>query len=679
MKHKMTILLYALITAAFLSILDTLFSLLTERPLLYSALTEVVTAMGVFFLLIILVCTLLWAIVAFFARRVFDISAQQSAALLSVFLMTAFFALMLGRNIAVNTTFSMVILYALIAGLAFLVTILYYGVLGRNQDDIKMILPLFLLFIITALAFLVIWLIKYHIHAQILKLLLLFGAAGISFFIYRLLRPATTLKPISITMIAITLLILAISAGGILSANAFTLHSDSGTTTQHKIKHVILLTIDTLRADFVSCYNAQNSRTPNIDSVAEDGIRFENAMVTSPWTLPSFASLFTGLSPDVHMTTKVNHRLPDSLTTIAEVMKNNGYLTASIGLNKVLTENYGTQQGFRQRCFYPKSSRGESYAAELLRQLFSRRFAEKATTTDLTDHTIDWLQTHKENDFFLWLHYYDPHLPYSPPQKYLPSLKLDQNIGNALDEDERISIRSGTLVPDAVEREWIRQLYIGEVHYVDDNIGRIVQALRDLGIYDDCLLIVLSDHGEEFWEHQGFAHGHTLYQELLHVPFIIKLPGYSYAQKTVQERVSLESIMPTLVELCELETQTDLLKPSLASTWQTGKSRANDDIIFATGMLFYEEQRAVLFDDFKYIQYMISDKELAYDLAIDPFEEQSVAERQEKKTELAKKILQGHQQVAKGLRQQLGLGDESSIRTLDKETLEILKSIGYLQ
>lgn len=675
----MTILLSALITAGFMSILDTLFSLLMERPVVYSTFIEMVTAMGIFGFFVILVWMLLWGIVAFFARRVADISAQQSAVLLSVFLITGFFALMLGRNIEVNTTFSMVILYALIAAMAYLVTILYYRVLSRSQDDIKMILPLFLLFTITALAFLVIWLIKYHIHAQFLKLLLLFGAAAISFLFYRLLRPVTTLKPVTVTVIVTSLLILAISAGGILSAHPFTVHFDSGTTTQHKIKHVILLTIDTLRADFVSCYNAQNSRTPNIDSIAEEGIRFENAMVTSPWTLPSFASLFTGLSPDVHMTTKVNHRLPDSLTTIAEVMRNNGYLTASIGLNKVLTGNYGTQQGFRQRCFYPKSGRGESYAAQLLRKMFSKRFAEKGTTTELTDHTIDWLQAHKDNDFFLWLHYYDPHLPYSPPQKYLPSLKLEQNIGNALDEDERISIRSGTLVPDAVEREWIRQLYIGEIHYVDDNVGRVVQALRDLGIYEDCLLIVLSDHGEEFWEHQGFAHGHTLYQELLHVPLIIKLPGYSHAQKTVRERVSLESIMPTLVELCELQTQTDLLKPSLASRWQDGKSRAGDEIIFATGMLFYEEQRAVLFDDFKYIQYMISDKELAYDLAADPFEERSVAASREEKTELAKKILQGHQQVAKGLRRQLGLGDESSIRSLDRETLEILKSIGYLQ
>ncbi len=679
MKNKITILLFALISAGFITVFDTLFSLLTERPVIYASLIELVTAMGAFFVFIVLIWILLWSLVALVARQMFTMSAEDSAAIFSVFTMTWFFVLLFSRDLEVNTTFSLVILYGLITAMACLVCMLYYRLLVKNQDSLIKIVPLFLLFLLAATGLLVIWLIKYHISAQAIKLLILLAGLAISYILVKRFMAIKQIKWLSITTIVLTIIIIAFSVAGIVTADSFTVLPGTAKAGPQQIKHIILLTIDTLRADFISCYNSDYTRTPNIDSIAEDGIRFENAMATSPWTLPSFASLFTGLSPDVHMTTKLNHRLPDSLETIAEVMQENGYRTATVGLNKVLTDNYGTLQGFQQRCFFPKSSRGESYAADLLRLLFKNTFSEKATTTDLTDYTIGWLKKHADEDFFLWLHYYDPHLPYSPPKAFQPTLELEQNIGDVLDEEERISIRSGTLVPDAVEREWIRQLYIGEIHYVDDNIGRLLAVLDDLGIYEECLIVVLSDHGEEFWEHQGFAHGHTLYQELLHIPLIIKLPGARYAQSRVEQRVSLERVKPTLLDLCGIDSHPELYKTSLAPLWEEKSGKHEDEIIFATGMLFYEEQRALLFDDFKYIQYMISDKELAYDLKKDPFEEWSVAERQEKKTELAKKILQGHQQVAKELRRQLGLGDESSIRSLDKETLEILKSIGYLQ
>ncbi|MBD3385658.1 sulfatase-like hydrolase/transferase [candidate division KSB1 bacterium] len=679
MKNKITFILFALVTAGFISVFDTLFSLLIERPVIYANLIELVTAMGVFFVFIVLIWILLWSLFALFARKMFTLSAEDSAAIFSVFTMTWFFALLLSRDIEVNTTFSLVIFYGLITAMACLVCMLYYRVSVKNQDSLKKIVPLFLLFILAVTGLLVIWLIKYHISAQAIKLFILLAGLALSYILVKRFMSVKQRQWLSITTIVLTIVILAFSAAGILTADSFTVLPDTAKAGPQKIKHIILLTIDTLRADFVSCYNSDFTRTPNIDSIAEEGIRFENAMATSPWTLPSFASLFTGLSPDVHMTTKINHRLPDSLETIAEVMQEKGYVTATVGLNKVLTDHYGTLQGFQQRCFFPKSSRGESYGANLLRHFFKKTFAEKATTTDLTDYTINWLKKHVDEDFFLWLHYYDPHLPYSPPKAFQPTLKLEQNIGDVLDEEERISIRSGTLVPDAVEREWIRQLYIGEIHYVDDNIGRLLATLDELGIYDDCLLVVLSDHGEEFWEHQGFAHGHTLYQELLHIPLIIKLPGALHAKNRVEQRVSLERVKPTLLDLCGIDYHPELHKSSLAPLWEEKTAKQEDEIIFATGMLFYEEQKSVLFDDFKYIQYMISDKELAYDLRADPFEERSVVEMRGEQTELAKKILQGHNQLARGLRRQLGLGDESNIRTLDKETLEILKSIGYLQ
>jgi choline-sulfatase len=218
-----------------------------------------------------------------------------------------------------------------------------------------------------------------------------------------------------------SILILALPATFLGSADV-----DSGTEVpkrEHKVKRVLLITIDTLRADFVSALNGSAAATAHIDRLADDSIVFTNAISPAPWTLPSIASLMTGLSPDVHMARKANSKLPEKLSTLAEYMLENGYRTSAIVANPYLQVPHGVNQGFLHYDCYPKEWIHNSFGSRVLKKYFDRYSHQDVTTRDLTDLAIDWIQSNRDRDYFLWIHYLDPHMPYEPPDEWLPKGK----------------------------------------------------------------------------------------------------------------------------------------------------------------------------------------------------------------------------------------------------------------
>lgn len=446
--------------------------------------------------------------------------------------------------------------------------------------------------------------------------------------------------------------------------------------TAHQIKHVILITVDTLRADVLSSYNHQGASTPHIDQLAKDGILFTYAISAAPWTLPAVASIMTGLSPSVHMMRRQESRLPDSLPTLAEYMRDAGYFTAAIGYNHFLTSKHNISQGFLEYNFFPKPSIGSSFGARLLQRLFPNQVPLKPSTHDLTKLAIQWLEANYEKDSFLWIHYYDPHLPYTPPADHLPTMEPPPAIGTKFSRLE--AIRTGLFVPSLTERKWIKALYEAEVRYVDDNIRELLDTLKRLNIYNESLIILTSDHGEEFWEHGGYEHGHTLYNELLWVPLIIKLPQ-SASKGQISTAVSTQSIMPTVLDVCGIDYDSKYLSAeSLSSLWRHNPNAFQRPMI-STGVLYYEDRESVIFDGLKYIRSLLTNREeLFYDLTRIPQEQISTLSSSPDKVQRARNTLREHNQASAKLRDHYGVTDGEEIK-FDKEIARQLKSLGYIQ
>ena len=448
------------------------------------------------------------------------------------------------------------------------------------------------------------------------------------------------------------------------------------------VKHVILITVDTLRADVLSSYGSQSVKTPNIDGLSEDGVLFKNAYSSAPWTLPSFASIMTGLPPGTHLTTTPSSKLPTEFKTIAEYMLDSGYYTGAFVKNIFLHPEYNIDQGFIDYYHYPKFNRYvRSFGRALINFTIKYTLRDNAnlrddvTTENITDLSIGWLKENRDKDFFLWVHYFDPHQPYAPPEVYMADeSKPPHRIGMEFNGAKHI--RSGHLVLSTREREWIKELYDAEVRYVDDNLGRLFEYLKKSGLYEDSLIILTSDHGEEFWDHGGFEHGHALYNEVIHVPLIIKLPGEN---RTGEEnmRVSTQSLMRTILDAGGIEYEKNsLIAGSLYPLIQGNGTEINEEPLVSTGLLYYEDRESLILGDMKYIHSLITNEEELYDLANDPDEQNTLSD--EDKVLEAKRMLKKYNEQAKKLGSEYGVKNAEEV-VLSKDKKEKLKALDYIQ
>ncbi len=441
------------------------------------------------------------------------------------------------------------------------------------------------------------------------------------------------------------------------------------------VRHVILLTIDTLRADALALYDPENGvKAPALEALAEDGVVFRNAYAASPWTLPSFASIMTGLHPFVHRTMAGHDVLPDSVRTLPEWFSDEGYHTAATGRNAFLLRNFNGR--FDNFSFYPQRIATPSLGFALLRKFAPERFDTDVTTPQITDRAVRWMKANHEADFFFWLHYYDPHFPYTPPDKYIER-KRPLRVGREFDKDLKV-IRSGFWVPDRMEAKAVRDLYLAEVRFVDDNVERLVTRLKKLDLYDDALIVVLSDHGEEFWEHGGFEHGHAMYNELLRVPLIIKPPGGKPAVAEVDRRVTHDQIAPTILELCGIRFDPDQFTGRSLAPLMSGEAAAwTDDPITFAGSLHSEPKEAVVFGGFKYMHSKLTGIEELYDLADDPGEKWSIAATDKANLETGRAALESAKDRYREFVKRHGIEGGKSRRFSRTET-ETLKSLGYI-
>jgi len=443
----------------------------------------------------------------------------------------------------------------------------------------------------------------------------------------------------------------------------------SCSTTGHAVPHVILIVVDTLRADALSCYGSGAS-TPHLDALARDSVVFEGAHTPAPWTLPSMASLMTGVSPSVHRVDTARSALLDDWPTLAEQMRDAGYRTGAIGRNRFLVGR-GFEQGFQSYDLFPRH-RAELPLAKLFPFVEKRALSRHASTEDLTDRAMAWIEIEREQDFFLWLHLLDPHQPYTPPAGYTVGWEPAGRLSTAFDLLDEV--RDGSFAPTPAEVERVRDLYLAEVQYLDAQIGRFLQHLRQLDHYDEALIILTSDHGEELWDHGGYEHGHTLYEELLHVPLLIKLPRDGAAAR-VTERVDLTGVPATILELCDLP-QPPGATASLRPYWLEGVLSPLP--IHATATLYGNARESVIFGDFKLVHDATAASHTLHDLLADSDERYDLAGELPEEVFHGRGLLASHAARSAGLRQQLGLA--APVETeLSTDAREQLRELGYVE
>ncbi len=441
-------------------------------------------------------------------------------------------------------------------------------------------------------------------------------------------------------------------------------------------RRILFLSIDTLRADAVSALNSSAPPTPSLDSLAADSVVFTRAYSPAPWTLPTFSTMMTGVTPLVHGVREFEDRIPTVLPTLAERMREAGYLTAAFGDQLFLHPQHGISRGFQSYNLSPRDEYGGSLGSRILGQAFPARFKRALDTTEITDLTLTWLKLHAHDDFFLWLHYFKPHGPYEPLRQYRPKGAPPQGMGYRFSSDN--AIRAGSLVITAEQRPWVRELYEGELRYVDDNVGRVLSELKRLGIYDEMLIVFVSDHGEEFWDHDARAHGHTFYDELLRVPLFIKLPGEGLRERR-GELVCTGSIFPTLLDLAGIASESASISYATLTPLLGRPGGPYQEVpVLSAVPLSYEDRESIVFGDTKYIVSLVTNREQVYDLKNDPREQRNLADESSVPLIQAREALEAARQSSAALRKRYGIRAEVSA-PLSPETLEQLRSLGYVR
>jgi arylsulfatase A-like enzyme/Flp pilus assembly protein TadD len=393
---------------------------------------------------------------------------------------------------------------------------------------------------------------------------------------------------------------------------------------------IFLITIDTLRADHVHCYGYDRIRTPALDLLAEQGIRFTQAFTPSPITNSSHTSIMTGLLPSSHGVSDFGVPLAAQYPTLAELLTKGGYTTAAfIGAvildSKILAP--GLDRGFEFYDNFPEHTTTKSRWGRLERR-----------GMEVEERAESWLNTHSAGEHFVWLHFYDPHDPYEPPSPYSEIYK--------------------------------DRLYDGEIAYADSALGRFLAYLKKRGWYEGAMIVVVGDHGEGLGEHHEDTHGIFLYDSTTHVPLIVKLPDEREAGRTVEAEVQTTDIMPTILSLLGVAAPANLDGDSL-EPFLTGVAAAPRTVFGETEYPLrfgWAPLRSIRTEGFKFIE---APKPELYDLRADAGESHNHYEPWDGTVQKMRKSLAELRAKSPAL-------EKTSPGAVSASTIDELHALGYL-
>ncbi len=342
-----------------------------------------------------------------------------------------------------------------------------------------------------------------------------------------------SLRPAFPWLVVLTLLALAPAVPGC-SSSGDSSGGNSSKMMGGKNLNVLLIVVDTMAARHLGCFTPGLKDSPTIDRLAREGVLFRHAYSTAPWTQPAVASLFTSRMPSEVGMTQIFSTLADSFATLPELMRDRGRWTMGVTSNWIVVDKFGFGQGFEKLNESPVGGH------------------DAITSDKVTDAAKLVLDRAGKRPFFLYVHYFDPHWYYNHHPEfdetsgYTGSLRSGEDIGE-------IRKKSATLTDADIA--YLEGLYREEIAYTDDQIGKLLAHLQELGLADDTLVVVAADHGEEFREHGWIGHTANLYDNLIHVPLIFWMPGRLQPHE-VDATVSLLDVLPTLDALTATGTPT---------------------------------------------------------------------------------------------------------------------------
>jgi arylsulfatase A-like enzyme len=469
--------------------------------------------------------------------------------------------------------------------------------------------------------------------------------------------------------------------------------------------NVLLISIDTLRADRLNAYGYDaHEVSPHIDALAEDGILFENHITASPWTTPAHMSLLTSLNPSAHGVTASFRELRNGVlgdveyprlaadqTTLAEELAAANYVTGAFTAGGTLDPSIGFNQGF------------DSYDTSMLK-LADKNMAQ----------LFRWVQKRSDQRWFMFWHTFEVHAPYVRTRFLEGKLsapaikKLNTGLAEVLNGIEnqspispgvgwrhaqtvRLLKSNGAYTPEVCEL-----LYLGGIAWVDQWIGRLVAKLRQQGLYNNTLIVLTSDHGEEFNDHHANTfydrHGHSLYEELVHVPLIVKLPQQARAGTRVSAVTRLIDVMPTILDVAGVTpTSKRMQGESLRPLWE-GPRLAPERVAFIEALAGNAEAKAMRSATRKYVVSVPAsvaskhgrayvptppETEMLFDMERDPKELRNLLAPKPKPTPAnAKEARAMLSDLRRVLAERVGAPEEGVI---DAETIEQLKALGYIE
>ncbi len=377
------------------------------------------------------------------------------------------------------------------------------------------------------------------------------------------------------------------------------------------LPNIIIISIDTLRADHLGCYGYERNTSPVLDSLAEAGTIYTRAQAQAPHTTPAHSSIWTGLSVISHGAgyhDGSDYGLDPDLPTIATMLKENGYITLGMVNVSILNNDFGFASGFD---YYSWNPNGEARAGETV------------------DEYLKWLDDNQgnPNPVFAMIHLYDVHLPFDPPAPY--DLQFTENGSEGITNWESDPETGVLLTPEVTPH--LIDLYDGEIAWTDSQLGRLFAELRRRGLAENTLIIVVADHGEEFLEHNGWGHSHALWQEILHIPLIISGPGIAAGVKDNLPTGQFD-ILPTVMDYLDIEVSSrvdgvSLLDPSLRTEERIiPSSRVSPDKCFRWGLEQEEGLVSIFTGTLKgIINYGNDEPGVMFNLGSDPGERDSIS------------------------------------------------------
>lgn len=435
-----------------------------------------------------------------------------------------------------------------------------------------------------------------------------------------------------------------------------------------EIKHIFLITIDALRADHVG-YIGKKMLTPNIDKLSKNGTIFTRAFANGPGTNQSFPSILTSSYFLMHD----GYFLSKKYETVAEALHKKGYQTCAFHSNPFLSSNFGWSRGFNEfHDFMDKiqspsafiTQRNKKNKLEMNSLARSRNFLGKISKIDfvnnsfkkifyrfnecsvpyieskeLNQHIFKWLDDHSHQKFFLWIHYMDPHFPYIPPEEFS---KINRKSAFAFNNS--INLKH----PSTNDLHILRKLYEGEVRYVDNSLGSLLTKVKEKLLCENSIIIILSDHGESFMEHNKYGHTpEIMYNDVLHVPLIID--GLDKPER-ITRNTQLLDLAPTIIDVLNIRKPESFLGKSFfdrnSSAYPIFSESAENNLINLT----YNKQRVAvscIYDKWKLIVNNLTREKKLYNIEKDFHEYNNVIKEKPKLYAYMKKLLSNHMKKMK--------------------------------